>query len=123
MTNSKGLVSTLSKNRRTNQNGKTVAGNDVYKCKVCQRKYVINPKPRGHSLASWAEKYGVLLAFIEPDKPAQNGYIEPFNRTYREDVLDFYLFSTLVAINENALCKGIEEKRLAVENLPAFSFY
>jgi putative transposase len=51
-------------------------------------------------LASWAEKSDVLLDFIEPGKPAQNAYIERFNRTYREDVLDFYLFSSLAEARE-----------------------
>jgi len=37
----------------------------------------------------------VDLAYIEPGKPAQNGYTERFNRTYREDVLDAYIFSSL----------------------------
>jgi putative transposase len=46
-------------------------------------------------LEEWAEKNGVLLDFIELGKPAQNAYIERFNRTYREEVLDLYLFDTL----------------------------
>jgi putative transposase len=46
-------------------------------------------------LDEWAEKNGVLLDFIELGKPAQNAYIERFNRTYREEVLDLYLFDTL----------------------------
>jgi putative transposase len=46
-------------------------------------------------LDEWAEKNGVLLDFIQPGKPAQNAYVERFNRTYREEVLDLYLFDTL----------------------------
>ena len=58
------------------------------------------PELISQRLASWAEKSDVLLDFIEPGKPAQNAYIERFNRTYREDVLDFYLFSSLAEARE-----------------------
>jgi len=32
---------------------------------------------------------------IEPGKPQQNSFIERFNRTYREDILDMYAFRIL----------------------------
>ncbi|EKN4199874.1 IS3 family transposase, partial [Yersinia ruckeri] len=46
-------------------------------------------------LAQWAEEHDVMLEFIKPGKPTQNAFIERFNRTYRTEVLDFYLFRTL----------------------------
>lgn len=51
-------------------------------------------------LAEWAEKHGVFLDFIEPGKPTQNSYVERFNRTYRTEVLDFYVFKTLNEVRE-----------------------
>ena len=44
------------------------------------------------ALADWAEQHLVELEFIEPGKPMQNGFIERFNRSYREGVLDMYVF-------------------------------
>ncbi|EIO4300463.1 IS3 family transposase, partial [Salmonella enterica subsp. enterica serovar Cerro] len=47
------------------------------------------------ALAEWAEQHAVKLEFIQPSKPTQNAFIERFNRTYRTEILDFYLFRTL----------------------------
>jgi putative transposase len=52
------------------------------------------------ALADWAEQYGVTLEFIKPGKPMQNGFIERFNRSYREAVLDMYVFQTLNEVRE-----------------------
>lgn len=51
-------------------------------------------------LMSWAQDHGVLLDFIQPGQPAQNAYIERFNRTYREEVLDCFLFESLKQVQE-----------------------
>lgn len=51
-------------------------------------------------LAAWAEEHGIRLEFIKPGKPTQNTYIERFNRTYREEVLDMCVFRTLSEVRE-----------------------
>jgi putative transposase len=38
---------------------------------------------------------GINHLRIQKGKPSQNGYIERFNRTYREDVLDINLFESI----------------------------
>ena len=49
-------------------------------------------------LAGWAEQHGIDLEFTQPGKPTQNSYVERFNRTFREEVLNFYVFSRLSEI-------------------------
>jgi putative transposase len=46
-------------------------------------------------LGTWARQHAVELRFIQPGKPNQNAYIERFNRTCRDEVLDCYVFETL----------------------------
>ena len=46
-------------------------------------------------LKEWADEHNVELERIKPGKPTQNSYVERFNKTFREDVLDFYIFKNL----------------------------
>lgn len=58
------------------------------------------PELTALAVADWAEENGVELAFIKPDCPMQNGFIERFNRSYREAVLDIYIFETLEEVKK-----------------------
>jgi putative transposase len=53
------------------------------------------PEFISHTLEVFCKDQHIQLQFIKPGKPMQNGYIERFNRTYREDVLDAYLFENI----------------------------
>lgn len=44
------------------------------------------------AFTAWADKHGITLEYTQPGRPYQNGYIERFNRTYRQEVLDLYWF-------------------------------
>ena len=50
------------------------------------------PEFTSAAFEQWSSEQQIKIQFIQPGKPMQNGYIERFNRLYREAVLDAYLF-------------------------------
>ena len=77
-------------------------------------------------LADCAEDRTVDREFIQPGKPTQNAYIERFNRTYRDEVLNMYVFKTLSevrTITEEWLDQYNEERlHKALGDLTPFEF-
>jgi putative transposase len=49
-------------------------------------------------LKQWCDDNEIRLQFIQPGRPMQNGFVERFNRSYRQDVLDANLFANLTEV-------------------------
>jgi hypothetical protein len=43
----------------------------------------------------WCLAQRIAIGYIQPGKPDQNAFIEWCNRTFREEILDTYLFDSL----------------------------
>jgi len=52
------------------------------------------------AIADWAKDHGIELEFVQPAKLTQNSYIEQYNRTYRDEILNMYVFKTLNEVRE-----------------------
>lgn len=50
--------------------------------------------------SNWCKKKSIEIKYTQPGKPMQNGFIERFNRFYREDILDAYYFDDLYQLRE-----------------------
>lgn len=58
------------------------------------------PEFLAQALQDWGKANRVLIYHIQPGRPTQNAFIERFNRTYRNEVLNLYLFRSLEEVRE-----------------------
>ena len=52
------------------------------------------------AIADWEEEHEIELEFIQPGQPTQNPYVERFNRTYHDEILNMYVIKTLNEVRE-----------------------
>lgn len=58
------------------------------------------PEFTSSDFMDWCKGKGIKINYIQPGKPVQNAFIERFNRTYREEVLDAYIFEDLEQVRQ-----------------------
>ena len=58
------------------------------------------PELTSQVFVDWCKRMNIAIRHIQPGKPNQNAFIERFNRTYREEVLNSYLFEDLDQVRE-----------------------
>ena len=80
-----------------------------------QRRLRCNNGPEfiADTLRDWCDAHGIQLQFMQPGKPNQNAYIERLNRSYREEILNAWVFSSLTEIRvlSEAWCVRYNTKR------------
>lgn len=52
------------------------------------------------AFTEWCASKTIEIRFIQPGKPDQNAFIERFNRSYREEVLNAHLFESVADVQE-----------------------
>jgi putative transposase len=64
------------------------------------------PELTAESFTEWAKEQGIELRFIQPGKPNQNAFIERFNKSFREEVLNANLFNTMSEAQDSYLVRA-----------------
>jgi len=60
------------------------------------------PEFISHKLDLWCRENKIMLAFIQPGRPMQNGFVERCNGNIRKELLNAYVFTTLHEVREKA---------------------
>ena len=60
------------------------------------------PEFISHKLDMWCRDHKISLAFIQPGKPMQNGFVERCNGNIRKELLNAYVFTSLTEVREKA---------------------
>lgn len=60
------------------------------------------PEFISHKLDMWCRENKITLAFIQPGKPMQNGFVERCNGNIRKELLNAYVFTSLKEVREKA---------------------
>ena len=89
-------------------------------------RWASGPELIADAMRTSCEAHGMTLAYIEPGKPNQNAYLERFNRSFREEVLDAWVFTTLTqvrAVSEEWWHSyNTERSRESLGNVPPLTF-
>ena len=70
------------------------------------------PEICAQAFVDWCRCHGIEIRYIQPGKPNQNAFIKRFNKTYRDEVLEIYLFTSLDDV-----------RRITEEWLPMYNEY
>lgn len=60
----------------------------------------IGPELIAQELLHWCARHGVEPLYIQPGKPNQNAFIERYNRSFRDEILDAHVFEDLEQVRE-----------------------
>ena len=58
------------------------------------------PEFTSGALTTWSQARGITMRYIQPGTPSQNAFMERFNRTYRHEILDAFVFESLADVRD-----------------------
>jgi putative transposase len=67
----------------------------AWRCKPQVIRTDNGPELTSKEFERWCKEHEIEIQLIQPGRPMQNGYIERFNRVFREAILAAYLFTDI----------------------------